>query len=151
MAMAVQKLYPGAQVTIGPAIERGFYYDFAMPEPITEKDLKAVKKEMQRIIKADLPFVREEVSKPFCQSLAAKTSIVIPRSLQLCSCSLSCQQDSTLELHISKLHFVQSSLISQQFYCKHGVHDAMSTSRSHSTALHVIDSACHRFCMHQCF
>jgi len=35
MAMAVQKLFPGAQVTIGPAIERGFYYDFDMPEPIT--------------------------------------------------------------------------------------------------------------------
>lgn len=63
MAMAVQKLFPGAQVTIGPAIERGFYYDFDMPEPITEKDLKLVKKEMQRIIKADLPFVREEVSR----------------------------------------------------------------------------------------
>ncbi|DBB11918.1 TPA: hypothetical protein ACH3X3_006058 [Trebouxia sp. C0006] len=63
MAMAVQKLFPGAQVTIGPAIERGFYYDFDMPEPITEQDLKAVKKEMQRIIKADLPFTREEVSK----------------------------------------------------------------------------------------
>ena len=62
MAMAVQKLFPGAQVTIGPAIERGFYYDFDMPEPITEQDLKAVKKEMQRIIKADLPFIREEVS-----------------------------------------------------------------------------------------
>ncbi len=62
MAMAVQKLFPGAQVTIGPAIERGFYYDFDMPEPITEQDLKAVKKEMQRIIKADLPFTREEVS-----------------------------------------------------------------------------------------
>jgi hypothetical protein len=64
MAMAVQKLFPGAQVTIGPAIERGFYYDFDMPEPITEQDLKAVKKEMQRIIKADLPFIREEVSTP---------------------------------------------------------------------------------------
>lgn len=63
MAMAVQKLFPGAQVTVGPAIERGFYYDFDMPEPITEQDLKAVKKEMQRIIKADLPFIREEVSK----------------------------------------------------------------------------------------
>ena len=61
MAMAVQKLFPGAQVTIAPAIERGFYYDFDMPEPITEKDLKTVKKEMQRIIKADLPFIREEV------------------------------------------------------------------------------------------
>ena len=62
MAMAVQKLFPGAQVTIGPAIERGFYYDFDMPQPITEKDLKGIKQEMQRIIKADLPFVREEVS-----------------------------------------------------------------------------------------
>lgn len=67
MAMAVQKLFPGAQVTIGPAIERGFYYDFDMPEPITEKDLKAVKKEMQRIIKADLPFVKEEVRQPSCR------------------------------------------------------------------------------------
>lgn len=66
MAMAVQKLYPGAQVTIGPAIERGFYYDFDMPEPITEKDLKSIKQEMQRIIKADLPFIREEVSRHLC-------------------------------------------------------------------------------------
>lgn len=45
MAMAVQKLYPNAKVTIGPWIENGFYYDFDM-EPLTDKDLKNVKKEM---------------------------------------------------------------------------------------------------------
>jgi threonyl-tRNA synthetase len=63
MAMAVQKLFPKAQVTIGPWIENGFYYDFDSPEPFTEKDLKAIKKEMTRIIKRKLPVVREEVSR----------------------------------------------------------------------------------------
>ncbi|MEK0183224.1 threonine--tRNA ligase, partial [Microcoleus anatoxicus PTRS2] len=50
MAMAVQKLFPKAQVTIGPWIENGFYYDFDTPEPFTEQDLKAIKKEMIKII-----------------------------------------------------------------------------------------------------
>lgn len=45
MAMAVQKIYPDAKVTIGPWIENGFYYDFDM-EPLTDKDLKKIKKEM---------------------------------------------------------------------------------------------------------
>ena len=63
MAMAVQKLFPGTQVTIGPWIEYGFYYDFDSPEPFTEKDLKAIKKEMTKIIKRKLPVVREEVSR----------------------------------------------------------------------------------------
>ncbi len=62
MAMAVQKLFPKAQVTIGPWIENGFYYDFDSPTPFTEKDLKAIKKEMIRIINRKLPVVREEVS-----------------------------------------------------------------------------------------
>lgn len=61
MAMAVQKLFKGAQCTIGPWIERGFYYDFAMPSPITEKDLPKIRKEMQKIIRRKLPFIREEV------------------------------------------------------------------------------------------
>ena len=63
MAMAVQKLHPRIQVTIGPWIERGFYYDFDTPEDerLIEADLKVIKKEMQRIIKADLPFTCEEV------------------------------------------------------------------------------------------
>ena len=63
MAMAVQKLFPKAQVTIGPWIENGFYYDFDTPETFTEADLKAIKKEMVKIIKRDLPVVREEVSR----------------------------------------------------------------------------------------
>ncbi|MFQ4147052.1 threonine--tRNA ligase [Chlorogloeopsis sp. ULAP02] len=63
MAMAVQKLFPKAQVTIGPWIENGFYYDFDHPEPFTEKDLKAIKKEMDKIINRKLPVIREEVSR----------------------------------------------------------------------------------------
>ncbi|MEL7038295.1 MAG: threonine--tRNA ligase [Cyanobacteria bacterium J06592_8] len=63
MAMAVQKLFPKAQVTIGPWIENGFYYDFDSPEPFTEKDLKAIQKEMVKIIKRKLPIIREEVSR----------------------------------------------------------------------------------------
>jgi len=63
MAMAVQKLFPKAQVTIGPWIENGFYYDFDNPEPFTEKDLKAIKKEMAKIIRRKLPVVREVVSR----------------------------------------------------------------------------------------
>ncbi|ERN18296.1 hypothetical protein AMTRI_Chr10g5240 [Amborella trichopoda] len=62
MAMAVQKLFPDAKVTIGPWIDDGFYYDFDM-EPLTDKDLKRIKKEMDRIISRNLPLIREEVSK----------------------------------------------------------------------------------------
>jgi threonyl-tRNA synthetase len=63
MAMAVQKLFPKAQVTIGPWIENGFYYDFDSPDAFTEKDLKAIKKEMIKIVNQKLPVIREEVSR----------------------------------------------------------------------------------------
>ena len=63
MAMAVQKLFPDAQVTIGPWTESGFYYDFDNPEPFTEADLKAIKKEMGKIIGRRLPLERIEVSR----------------------------------------------------------------------------------------
>ncbi|GAB4293709.1 MAG: threonine--tRNA ligase [Oscillatoriaceae cyanobacterium] len=63
MAMAVQKLFPKAQVTIGPWIDYGFYYDFDHPEPFSEQDLKAIKKEMVKIINRKLPVIREEVSR----------------------------------------------------------------------------------------
>ncbi|MBD2204323.1 threonine--tRNA ligase [Calothrix sp. FACHB-1219] len=63
MAMAVQKLFPKAQVTIGPWIDNGFYYDFDNPEPFSDKDLKAIQKEMVKIINRKLPVVREEVSR----------------------------------------------------------------------------------------
>ena len=63
MAMAVQKLFPKAQVTIGPWTENGFYYDFDSPDPFTEKDLKKIRKEMIKIINRNLPVMREEVSR----------------------------------------------------------------------------------------
>ena len=63
LAMAVQKLFPKAQVTIGPWTESGFYYDFDHPEPFTEADLKAIKKEMGKIIGRRLPLERLEVSR----------------------------------------------------------------------------------------
>jgi threonyl-tRNA synthetase len=59
MAQAVQELYPGTQVTIGPAIEDGFYYDFARDEPFTPDDLARIEARMHEIVRRDLPLVRE--------------------------------------------------------------------------------------------
>ena len=59
MAQAVQELYPGTQVTIGPAIEDGFYYDFARDTPFTPEDLEKIEKRMDEIVKRDLPIQRE--------------------------------------------------------------------------------------------
>jgi len=63
LAMAVQKLFPKAQVTIGPWTESGFYYDFDSPDPFSEADLKTIKKEMIRIINKKLPLERQEISR----------------------------------------------------------------------------------------
>ncbi|PCI08486.1 MAG: threonine--tRNA ligase, partial [Gammaproteobacteria bacterium] len=54
MAQAVQELFPGTQVTIGPAIENGFYYDFARDKPFTDDDLKVIEDRMREIVKRDL-------------------------------------------------------------------------------------------------
>ena len=59
MAMAVQELFPGTQVTIGPVIENGFYYDFARNEPFTSEDLKSIEKKMSEIIDKDVKTRRE--------------------------------------------------------------------------------------------
>ncbi|CAD7855410.1 MAG: Threonyl-tRNA synthetase (EC 6.1.1.3) [Olavius algarvensis Gamma 1 endosymbiont] len=59
MAQAVQELYPGTQVTIGPAIEDGFYYDFARDEPFTPDDLTRIEQRMREIVARDLPIRRE--------------------------------------------------------------------------------------------
>ena len=59
MAQAVQELFPGTQVTIGPAIEDGFYYDFARDEPFTPDDLTLIEKRMHEIVDRDLPIQRE--------------------------------------------------------------------------------------------
>jgi threonyl-tRNA synthetase len=59
LAMAVQELFPGTQVTIGPVIENGFYYDFARKEPFTEDDLKMIEKKMREIVDRDVKTKRE--------------------------------------------------------------------------------------------
>ena len=58
-AMAVQELFPGTQVTIGPIIENGFYYDFSRKEPFTEEDLKKIENKMREIVDRDVPTTRE--------------------------------------------------------------------------------------------
>ena len=63
MAQAVKRLFPEAKVTIGPAIENGFYYDFDVEKPFSEDDLKAIEEEMQKIIKEDLEIERFELPK----------------------------------------------------------------------------------------
>lgn len=59
MAEAVQELFPGTQVTIGPVIENGFYYDFAKNEPFTPEDLPVIEKKMKEIIARNKPFTKE--------------------------------------------------------------------------------------------
>ncbi len=59
LAMAVQELFPGTQVTIGPVIENGFYYDFARKEPFTEEDLKKIENKMREIVDRDEKTTRE--------------------------------------------------------------------------------------------
>lgn len=63
MAAAVKKLFPKAKVTIGPAIDNGFYYDFDVERPFSSEDFAAIEAEMQRMAEAALPFTREDVAK----------------------------------------------------------------------------------------
>ena len=62
MASVVQEVFPGTQVTIGPSIDDGFYYDFARDKPFTPEDLEKIEAAIAAAIKADHPFLREEVS-----------------------------------------------------------------------------------------
>ncbi|MFC1533911.1 threonine--tRNA ligase [Thermodesulfobacteriota bacterium] len=63
MAMAVKELFPGVKVTIGPAIENGFYYDFDYERPFREDDLPKIEEMMKEIIKQNIPFEREEMTR----------------------------------------------------------------------------------------
>ena len=63
LAQAVKSLYPEAQVTIGPSIDNGFYYDFAFPRGFTPEDLAAIEARMQDLVRADLPVRREELDR----------------------------------------------------------------------------------------
>lgn len=73
LAQAVQALYPGTQVTIGPVIENGFYYDFAREEPFSSEDFEKIEKKMAEIVDADYPIVREVWDKE--QAIATFKSI----------------------------------------------------------------------------
>ncbi len=71
MAEAVQHLFPDAKFGIGPTIENGFYYDFELPRPLTPEDLPAIENKMKEIIRQNLPFVSEELSKDKARELFA--------------------------------------------------------------------------------
>eukprot|EP01051_Picozoa_sp_SAG22_P019441 SAG22_NODE_3588_length_1629_cov_3.615162_2_plen_352_part_01 len=84
LAMAVQRLFPETQVTIGPWTETGFFYDFFRPDSaagFTEADLKVIKKEMDAIVKQDLPLVREVVSRD--EARARITELSEPYKLEI--------------------------------------------------------------------
>ncbi|NLM38724.1 MAG: threonine--tRNA ligase [Firmicutes bacterium] len=72
MAQAVLRLWPDAKLAIGPAIKNGFYYDFDMEHRLTEEDLSAIEKEMEKIVKAEYALVREELSNSEAQELFRK-------------------------------------------------------------------------------
>ena len=62
MAEAVMSMFPGTKIGVGPAIEDGFYYDFELPRALTPEDLPAIEERMHKVVAADAPFVRREVS-----------------------------------------------------------------------------------------
>lgn len=72
LADAATRLYPGTKVAIGPAIKDGFYYDFEFPEPVGEDDLPRLTEEIHRLVGANLPFQRREVSKEEALELFAE-------------------------------------------------------------------------------
>jgi threonyl-tRNA synthetase len=72
MAEAVQELYPGTQVTIGPVIDNGFYYDFAREEPFTPEDLPVIEAKMREIVARDSPFTCEVIDRAEAKKLFAK-------------------------------------------------------------------------------
>ncbi len=69
MAAAVKRLYPGTALATGPVIENGYFYDFALQEPLTEADLERISEEMKKVIKENSPVVREELSKEEAKAL----------------------------------------------------------------------------------
>src|SRR5476649_1710047 len=69
LAAAVIKLYPGTKRTIGPAVDNGFYYDFEFGEPITDKDLPKIEKEMKKLLKTWSVFERREINAEQAQEI----------------------------------------------------------------------------------
>jgi len=71
MAEAVQSIFPDARFGIGPAIDNGFYYDFELPRPLTPDDLPAIEAKMKELVKANLPFTHQEVTKEEARQIFA--------------------------------------------------------------------------------
>jgi len=63
MALAVQELYPGTKLGMGPAIENGFYYDFDLPKPLNQEDLPQIEKRMKKLLEENIVFIKKEVDK----------------------------------------------------------------------------------------
>jgi len=72
MAQAVKRLFPGAKLGVGPAIEEGFYYDFDLPRALSEEDLPRIEEEMWRIVREGIPFHRREVTKEEARKIFAE-------------------------------------------------------------------------------
>lgn len=72
MAQAIKRLFPEAKLTVGPALKDSFYYDIDMPRPFTPEDMAAIEKEMARIVEADFPIVRSEVSREYAKDFFEK-------------------------------------------------------------------------------
>jgi threonyl-tRNA synthetase len=83
LATAVRRLYPKAGIGFGPAIEDGFYYDFEVPEPFTPEDLERIEQEILKVIEADDPFERREVSRDEARQLFADDPLKLERLEEL--------------------------------------------------------------------
>ncbi len=104
LAQAVKQLFPEAQVTIGPMIDNGFYYDFSYSRPFTPEDLAAIEKKMAELAKADLPLERQELSRDdavaYFRSIGEKYKAEIIESIPADQVlSLYKQGDFTDQLH----------------------------------------------------
>ena len=93
LAEAVQALWPGTQVTIGPVIENGFYYDVDSPVPITEADLPRIEQKMQELARNKEELIRREV--PKAEALAAFTAKGDPYKIEL----ISALEDGTISFY----------------------------------------------------
>ena len=97
MAQAVKRLFPEVKVAIGPAIEDGFYYDFLKATPFTPEDLERIEQEMRDIVKADYPFVREEMPREraiaFFEERAEPFKVEILRGIEAPTVSIYRQGD----------------------------------------------------------
>jgi threonyl-tRNA synthetase len=83
LATAVRELFPDAGIGFGPAIDEGFYYDFAVPRPFTPEDLEAIEARMRDVIAADHPFVREEVDRQEANGRFADDPLKLERISEL--------------------------------------------------------------------